>query len=226
MHPFAHRPARLLALLGVFLAAAASTAACGGSPASPSTPVTYDIGNAATSITSLPSLSEMLDEKTMGSATAPNTVIVYSSFTCSYCADFHLHSFPQLKSQYIDAGTVRYVFRDWERGTLDIHAAMLARCAGDARYFDAVDTLFRNQPSWAGAGDQALVNVMRQFGMSQQVIDTCLATTALSDAIVKSHNDAVNKYSVAGTPTFVVNEKSCVAGDYGLAPIVACFDPK
>ncbi len=188
-------------------------AACGGSPASPATPA------------ALPSLSEMVADKAMGSATAANTVIVYSSFTCSHCADFHLQTFPQLKSKYIDAGKVRYLFRDWERSNLDIHASMLARCAGDARYFDAVDTLFRNQASWAGAGDQALANLMRQFGMSQQVIDACLATTALSDAIVKSHNDAVNEFGVYGTPTFVVNQH-IVVGNQGLGAIEAWLDLK
>jgi protein-disulfide isomerase len=205
----------------VALLAGALASACGGSPAAPSPFVTP-------TITALPALGEMIADKAMGSANAANTVIVYSSFTCSHCADFHLQSdrFPQLKSQYIDTGKARYVFRDWERSTLDIHAAMLARCAGDARYFDAVDTLFRNQASWAGAGDQGLVNVMRQFGMSQQVIDTCLATSALSDAIVKSHADGTSQYGITGTPTFVVNEKNRVVGNLGLAAIVAYFDPK
>jgi len=194
----------VLLLLGVSTLTAVAVA-CGGSPTSPAV---------------LPTLAEMTADKTMGDAGAAHSVIVYSSFTCPHCADFHLQTIAQLKSKYIDAGKVRLVFRDWERGfDLDIHAAMLARCAGDARYFDAVDTLFRNQASWAGSGEQALANVMRQFGMSQQVIDACLATTALHDAIVKSHNDAVSKWGVSGTPTSVVDDEHVIVGDVPLSGI-------
>jgi protein-disulfide isomerase len=209
-----------LVVLGVLAAAAAT--ACGGSPAAPST-VTYDVGNAATSITALPSLSEMIGEKTMGSATAPNTVIVYSSFTCSHCADFHLQTFPQLKSKYIDAGAVRYVFRDFERNDPDIRAAMLARCAGDAHYFAVVDVLFRNQAAWTGAANpnQAPTDLMRQLGMTQPVIDACVATTALSAAIVKSRDDALQS-GVGGTPTFFVNG-DVIVGAVPLSTIEAHF---
>ncbi len=212
MRLFLHTPHSVLVLC--FIAAGGFVlGACGSSsPTAPSTP--------PATITALPSIGEMTADKSMGSANAPNTVIVYSSFTCSHCADFHIQTFPQLKSKYIDAGTVRYVFRDWERNTSDIHAAMLARCAGDAQYFNAVDTLFRNQASWAGS-DQALQNVMRQFGMSQQVIDQCLATTALANAIVQSHNDGTAQFGVNGTPTFVVNEHIVVGDPGSLGPIEA-----
>lgn len=203
MRHFPRTPRGPVCVFGVL--AATLLVACGGSPAAPS------------SITVLPALSEMIADKTMGPASATNTIIDYSSFTCPHCADFHLQTFPQLKSKWIDTGKAKYIFRDWKRNDLDLHAGMLARCAGDSRYFDAVDTLFRNQASWTGS-DAALANVMRQFGMSQQVIDTCLASTALSDAITREHDEAVQRFGVYGTPTFVVNDH-IVVGEVPLSTI-------
>ncbi len=148
----------------------------------------------------------MLEEKALGVASARHTVVEYSSFTCPHCADFEMVYLPQLKAKYIDAGTVRFVFRNSPRDTsLDLTAAMLARCSGD-RYFDAVHALFSNQASWAGSSNtQALEAVMRHFGMSQQVIDACKASTAVSDAILKTRTDGVQQYNYSGVPAFVVD---------------------
>ena len=88
------------------LVAVACLAACGGkSPSSPSP--SPDPG------VTLPSLESMMADKTVGSAAAPITMIEYSSLSCSHCADFHSQTLPQIKSNYIDAGQVRLIYRDY-----------------------------------------------------------------------------------------------------------------
>lgn len=168
-------------------------------------------GNAPTAPTVdpsvLPSMDLMLAEKSLGSASAPNTIIEYSSFTCPHCADFDVITMPQLKAKYIDTGSVRFIFRNSPRDTtVDLTAAMLARCAGD-RYFEAVDTLFNHQASWAGASDpvKALGDLMLSFGMSQAVIDACKASTTLRDGVLKMKSDGLQQWGYAGVPAFVVN---------------------
>src|SRR5215813_8184584 len=89
-----------------------------------------------------------LPDMVLGSATAPITIVEYSSLTCPHCAAFAENVFPMLQSKYIDSGKVRFVSREFP---LDVKAAagsMLARCAanGDAsKYFQATTILFKQQ---------------------------------------------------------------------------------
>src|SRR5438094_5213724 len=68
-----------------------------------------------------------LPDMALGPANAPVTITEYASMTCPHCAAFSENVFPKIKSEYIDSGKVRYVFREFP---LDIKApagAMLAR---------------------------------------------------------------------------------------------------
>ena len=49
---------------------------------------------------------EPLPDIAMGAEDAPLTIIEYASFTCGHCANFHNDVFPELKSEYIDTGTL------------------------------------------------------------------------------------------------------------------------
>src|SRR6185437_15788128 len=46
-------------------------------------------------------------------------VVEYGSLTCPHCATFSREVFPELKKDYIDAGKVRYIFREFPRNALD-----------------------------------------------------------------------------------------------------------
>ena len=52
-------------------------------------------------------------DRVMGSPDAPVTIIEYASMTCSHCAAFATGVFPQLKTEYIDTGKAKYVFREF-----------------------------------------------------------------------------------------------------------------
>ncbi len=212
----ASRPAATIAVACLLTVLAA---ACGGNSKSPTTPTTpVDPGV-------LPSMDFMLAEKSLGSVSAPNTIIEFSSFTCPHCGDFANITFPQLKAKYIDTGSVRFVFRNSPRDTTtDLTAAMLARCAGD-RYFDAVAAIFANQTTWAAAANpvQALGQVMRNFGMSQSVIDACQASSALRDGILQMKAQGVQQYNYQYVPTFIVSTSAGTTTIVGAQPLSA-FD--
>src|SRR5258708_4777286 len=65
----------------------------------------------------------------LGKPDAPVTVVEYASMTCPHCAAFALENLPKLKSEYIDTGKVRLVFREYPLDRLALYGAMLARCA-------------------------------------------------------------------------------------------------
>ena len=174
----------------VVLVAALVSASCGGdSSSSPATP-SSTANSTPTPTTPLPSLSTMLSEKTLGSPTAPVTMIEYSSLTCSHCGDFHVVTYPLLKATYIDTGRVRYVFRDFPLNEAAMVGSMVARCSGD-RFFTTLDALFANQNSWAFSTDykSALKTVVATLGITPNDVDACLASADLRDGILSMRSD-------------------------------------
>ena len=55
------------------------------------------------------------DDFFIGDSEAPITIIEYASMSCSHCADFHNNTLEDLKTEFIDTGMVKFVFRDFLR---------------------------------------------------------------------------------------------------------------
>ena len=152
---------------------------------------------------------QSLPDMALGPATAPVTVTEYASMTCGHCAHFNETVFPKIKSEYIDSGKVRYVFREFP---LDIKAAagsMLARCIAkdDAgKYFAVIDMLFKQQNDWVAKNTtETLTRIGKQAGLSGQAIEDCLKDQALLDKIAADQKFASDVLKVNSTPTFFIN---------------------
>jgi protein-disulfide isomerase len=150
-----------------------------------------------------------LPDMALGPANATVTITEYASMTCPHCAAFNEAVFPKIKSEYIDSGKVRYVFREFP---LDIKAAagsMLARCIAkdDAgKYFAVIDMLFRQQNDWVGKNTtETLTRIGKQAGLSQQAVEDCLKDQALLDKIAADQKFASEVLKVNSTPTFFIN---------------------
>ncbi len=151
-----------------------------------------------------------LPENFMGEATAPNTVIEYSSMTCPHCARFHKDVVPDLKSKYIDTGKVRYILREFPLDNLAFAASMLARCAAPEKFFPFVEALYAKQGDWAfGEGDPVprLFKMAQQAGFTKQTFEACLRDQKLLDSITEVRKRAQEKFGVTSTPTLFVNGK-------------------
>jgi protein-disulfide isomerase len=130
--------------------------------------------------------------------------------TCPHCAHFYEEVFPRLKEKYIDTGKVRFIFREFPLDGLALAASMLARCAGNDRFYPMVDGLFETQETWAvpGAdGKDKLKLIAKQAGFSEESFETCLADKELFDKIVAIRKKAHENYGVDATPAFFVNGK-------------------
>jgi protein-disulfide isomerase len=215
-------------LTALALTTALAGAACGGesddgSPSSPSSAPSFSPTLLAGS-TQVPALAEMLADKHLGPAGAPNVVIAYSSFACSHCADFHTQSLPTLKQQYLDTGAATFVYRDFSLDRTSLRGAMVARCAGDGRFYAVLDVIYQARPSWAQASDPwgALQKILRDAGLSQGLMDACLATPGLEDGILAIRQQGITTYGINATPTFVVNG-NVIVGNQPLAAITSYF---
>ena len=150
-----------------------------------------------------------LPDMALGSAKAPVTIMEFASLTCPHCADFNERVFPKIKSEFIDTGKVRYIFREFP---LDIKAAagaMLARCIAkdDAqKYFAVNDVLFSQQYEWAMKNtSENLTRIGKQAGLTQQQVETCLKDQALLDKIAADQKYASEVLKIDSTPTFFIN---------------------
>jgi protein-disulfide isomerase len=149
-----------------------------------------------------------LPEMALGPANAFVTIIEYASMTCSHCAAFNANVFPKIKSEYIDTGKVRYVFREFP---LDIKAAvasMLARCIAEddaGKYFAVIDMLFKTRDEWVVKTRETLKRIGREAGMSEQSVETCIKNQALFDKLSADEKFADEVLKVNATPTFFIN---------------------
>jgi protein-disulfide isomerase len=150
-----------------------------------------------------------LPDMALGPANAPVTITEFASMTCPHCAAFNENVFPKIKSEYIDTGKIRYVFREFP---LDIKAAagsMLARCIakGDAgKYFAVIDMLFKQQNDWVMKNTtETLTRIGKQAGLSPQGVEDCLKDQALLDKIGADQKYAAEVLKVDSTPTFFIN---------------------
>ena len=117
------------------------------------------------------------DDFIIGDENAPITIIEYASMSCSHCADFHTNTLPELKTEFIDTGKVRMVFRDYPFNYPALLGSMMMRCIpGDVRY-DYMNALYQLQANWVNRDPKItkkeLYKIMQSGGMSKDEFDTC-----------------------------------------------------
>lgn len=128
-----------------------------------------------------------LGEQSTGKADAPVVMIEYASATCPHCAEFHEKVLQSIKTEYIETGKVRFIFREFPLDKLAMGAFMLARCAPSDKYFPTIDMMFRRQQTWRTSnnpGDE-LFRIMQLSGMDKPGFEACLKRQDVSRAFRK-----------------------------------------
>jgi protein-disulfide isomerase len=147
-------------------------------------------------------------DRVLGQADAPITIVEYASMTCPHCAHFENEVLPELKKKWIDTGKAKLVMRPFPLDQVALRAEMLARCLPPERYNPMIETLFKTQEKWAVQDWRpALGRTARLAGVSNKEFDACLANKALEDEIVQSRLAASTQLDINGTPTIFVNGK-------------------
>ncbi len=211
--------ASLRRLAGVALVCAGALGASGAFAASPPQP---DGTVEMAKVLQPGSLADL----SLGDPSAPVTMIEYGSLTCPHCAAFSKETLPELKKAYIDAGKVRYIFREFSRNTLDVAGFVLARCLGDDKAFAADELLFAQQDKWAFVDKplDPLIAALRATGLTQEKATECLKNQKLADGIVAVAKRANEEIHLTGTPTFVIDGK-VYGGELTLDQLKAILDP-
>ncbi|MBI2451895.1 DsbA family protein [Candidatus Pacearchaeota archaeon] len=145
------------------------------------------------------------DDAILGNKNAKVTIIEFSDYQCPFCERFWSQTLPQIKSQYIDTGKVKFVYRDFPLESIHpmaLSAAMAAECVGeqggDTGYFKMHDKIFENQGSLSA---ENLKKWAKELGYN---IDTCLDSGKTRAEVQKDTQDAQSAGG-RGTPYFVIN---------------------
>jgi len=162
------------------------------------------------------------NDAVLGDVNAPVTIIEFSDFQCPFCERFYTETLPLLKTNYIDTGKVKLIYRDYP---LDFHpmaqkSAEAAECVrakgGDEGFWKYHDQIYENQASLT---NDNLKKWAKELGYN---IDTCLDSGEKASEVLKDISDG-ESYGVTGTPTFFINGQ-VIEGAYPYATFQEVID--
>lgn len=160
----------------------------------------------------------------VGNPAAPKKLVEYASYTCNHCASFAGEASAPLKAA-IASGKVSVEFRHAIRDTLDLSAAILARCAGPARFTAASEAIFAAQDQLfakaekvtlppgndvvaaakAYANGTGLLPIIARHGVTPARAEQCLSDKAEYARIEAMTREAWSERKIPGTPHFLIN---------------------
>jgi protein-disulfide isomerase len=151
-------------------------------------------------------------EPVLGDPDAPVTMVMFEDFECPFCKRFEQNAVQQIKSNYVDTGKVKVVWKDLplpER----IHpwaddSAKVMECVyrQDSDVFWAVkDKIFENQKSITQDNVESKIKDWAAAeGVTKSAIDNCLANGSPMDAVDQNKQEAQSN-GATGTPTVFIN---------------------
>lgn len=158
------------------------------------------------------------NDAVLGAEDAPVTIIEFSDFQCPYCYKFWVETFPQIKSEYIDKGLVKFVYRDFPIPS-HVQAQMAAESTEcvrglseeslkDENFFKMHDLVFEKIAEWAGNADAktAFVSFGSSIGIDATALTACLDNGTYKSEVADDYT-AGRSYGISGTPTFFINGK-------------------
>lgn len=145
------------------------------------------------------------DDAVLGDPNAEITIIEFSDYQCPFCKKFYDETLPLLKSNYIEKGKVKIIYRDYPLSSIHPKAqkaAEAAECAGEQnKYYEYHDKLFKNQKALEIAD---LKKYAKEIGLNTNNFNDCLDSNKMESEVQKDLEDGQN-LGIQGTPAFFIN---------------------
>lgn len=148
-------------------------------------------------------------DRPLGSASAPVTVIEYSSPTCPHCALYRREVAPKIEAEFVRSGKVRILFRPLLRNNVDLVIFMLADAQAESQTQQVLDAFYERQDEIVNSPspEQTLREIARSAGIDRAKFDAALSAQSELNGLTKLSEQARNDFKVEGTPTFFINGK-------------------
>lgn len=150
---------------------------------------------------------DTLPAPVQGDPQANVTVAVYEDFACPHCQTYNFDVLPQLESEYIESGTIRYEHHDFPIPVDDpqsYYAANAARAvqdrAGDEPFWTYAQLLFENQSS---LGTETYASLASEMDLDGTAISDAAANRTYESTVMGDRQQGIDR-GVNATPTVFV----------------------
>lgn len=146
-------------------------------------------------------------ELIIGNPNAKVTLTEYSDFECPFCKRFYSDAYQQIKTEYVDTGKVKIVFKHFPLTNIHpnaLPAAIAVECAVEqGKGPEMHDKVFES----SSLTTAALKSIAVELKLDSTKFDACLDTEKYKEKVLADQKEGIAK-GVTGTPTvFVENQK-------------------
>lgn len=153
----------------------------------------------------------------IGNASADVTVVEFGDYRCPVCKQFHDRVWPQLKTNYVDTGKIRFYFLNYAfldqnfAGQSSTRAAVAGECVinqNEEQFWSFHKALYNNQgperQDWAT--QDFLMQLARNHteGLDYDELEACISNRKTSNEVQNDRSIGRNA-GVTGTPSVYVN---------------------
>lgn len=143
----------------------------------------------------------------LGNSNAPITILEWGDYQCTFCYKFHQNTLNTIQEDFINAGKVKLIFKDFPlNGPDSLLAAEAAYCAEDQeKYWQYHDELYKN---WGGERTgwvtrESLDNFANTVNLDLNEFNKCLDDHKYQNK-VKTIHEFGKEIGIDATPSFLV----------------------
>ncbi|GHA82935.1 hypothetical protein GCM10009069_02720 [Algimonas arctica] len=159
--------------------------------------------------------SEAPTDNVIGSADAQNNLIVYASNVCPHCGSWFAKDWPVVKSDLIETGKLRVIFRPLPSQPLQLSLTgfLMAECAVEEDYMKVIEDQFARQDTIlkaAGSNDGMMIKsqydgIAKVAGLDDAAsIAACLSEEVHMETLQTSADRAAAA-GISNIPSFIFN---------------------
>lgn len=159
---------------------------------------------------------------------AQSAMAVFLDYTSADAAKYATEVYPLVAEQYIDAGSLIYIFHPWagEAGSISSQAAIAAECGGEqTKFWEMQAKLFAEQVAWSTAKTprDSFVGYAEELGLDRAKFEACLdgdwaALRAQAGSIVGL------QYGVSAAQTYLFGDGNSLTGAPTFDEVKAILD--
>jgi protein-disulfide isomerase len=146
-----------------------------------------------------------------GSPTAKVWVVEISDFQCPYCKEWHDHTYPVVRDEFVKTGKIRLAFVNFPLAQHPnaMNAAGAAMCASvQGKFWTMQDSIFSTQDKWGMLPNSSpfFESLASRVGVNIPLWKSCLASKSIYE-LIQADRDRGRRAGTESTPTFIVGGK-------------------